>query len=99
MLSQRYRIGVRRHLGVPFAGTAQAGRLFGWRFSMKVEDLEWKMSNMQPNEEQLITGVAIASWNIYSPLTVGDVITYTIPDANGPHIVTYTVQASDFTQP
>lgn len=100
MLSQRYRIAVRRHLGVPFAGTAQAGRLFGWRFSIKVEDLEWKMSNLQPNEEQLLTGFAVASWQILGFQTVGNVLTATVLDAAGTlHTVNYTVQLSDLNPP
>lgn len=96
MLTQRHRIAIRRHLGVPFAGTAQAGRLFGWRFEIHVEDLEYKMSNMQPSEEQLITGYAMGSYRIDGNPTVGDVLTFTITDeVNGTMTATYTVTSAD----
>lgn len=95
MLAQRQKVAIRRHLGVPFAGTAQAGRLFGWRFAIHVEDLEWKMSNLQPNEEQLITGNAVGSWGIYDVPTIGDVLTFNVIDALGTHSVPYTVTFAD----
>lgn len=79
----------------PFANTAQAGRLFGWRFAIHVEDLEYKMSNLAPSEEQLITGNAMASWSIGDSPTVGDVLTFTITDANDLAPITYTVTDAD----
>lgn len=95
-LNEQQVIAIRRHLGVPFAGTAQAGRLFGWRFEIHVEDLEWKMQNMQPSEEQLITGVSMGSWRIDGVPTAGDVITYSVTDpAIGRVEVTYTVTSDD----
>lgn len=96
MLTQRHRIAIRRHLGIPFAGTAQAGRLFGWRFEIHVEDLEYKMSNMQPAEEQLITGFSMGSFRIDGNPTEGDVLTYTITDTeNGTMTIPYTVTYDD----
>lgn len=95
MLSQRYRVAIRRHLGIPFANTAQAGRLFGWRFAIHVEDLEYKMSNMAPNEEQLITGYAVGSWQVSDQPSAGDVLLFTVTDANGIHQVPYTVTTAD----
>ncbi len=95
MLTEQQKIAVRRHLGIPFAGTAQAGRLFGRRFEIHVEDLEYMMLNMQPSEEQLLIGVSMGSYRIGGQPTVGDVLSYTI---NGT-TVEYTVQESDFETP
>lgn len=94
MLNQRQKIAIRRHLGVPFAGTAQAGRLFGWRFEVHVEDLEYKMDNLQPAEESLITGAAMGSFRIGGQPTAGDVISYTATDS-GAHPWSYTVTPAD----
>jgi hypothetical protein len=91
MLSLQQKIAVRRHLGVPFAGTAEAGRLFGWRFEIHVEDLEYKMNNMQAPEEQLLTGVSLGSYRISGSPTAGDNLALTI---NGT-TVHYVVQTSD----
>jgi hypothetical protein len=33
----------------------------GWRFSSFFEDVEYKMSNFQPAEEQILTGNAMGS--------------------------------------
>lgn len=100
MLTQPQKVSIRRHLSVPFAGTAQAGRLYGWRFTWYNEDLEYRLNNMQPAEEQLITGNALAIWRMDGRPTVGDVLTFTITDpTNGTLTATYTVQASDFNKP
>ena len=55
------------------------------------------MSNLTPNEEQLITGNAMGSWNIGDLISVGDVLTFTVTDNAGPHVVTYTVTDEDVT--
>jgi hypothetical protein len=100
MLTQPQKVAIRRHLSVPFAGTAQAGRLYGWRFTFYSEDLEYRMNNMQPAEEQLITGNALAVWRMDGRPTVGDVLTFTVTDTvNGTMTATYTVQQSDFDKP
>lgn len=91
MLTQQQKIAVRRHLGIPFAGTAEAGRLTGWRFEIHVEDLEYKLNNMQPSEEQLLTGVSMGSYRISGQPTAGDVLAFTIAGTT----VDYTVQPSD----
>lgn len=91
MLNQKQKIAVRSHLGIGFAGTAEAGRLFGWRFEIHVEDLEYKMNNMQPAEEQLLTGVSMGSYRIAGAPSLGDVLTLTV--AGTP--VTYTVTSLD----
>ena len=99
MLTQRHRIAIRRHLGVPFAGTGQAGRLFGWRFAIHNEDLEYKMNNMAPSEEQLITGISLGSYRIDGAPTAGDVLTYTITDPTaGAITASYTVTANDLSR-
>lgn len=95
MLTQQQKVAIRRHAGIPFAGTAQAGRLFGWRFEIHVEDLEYKMNNMQPNEEQLLTGLAMGSWKLGGRPTVGDVLSFVV----GATTVNYTVTDSDFDIP
>jgi len=83
-------------MGVPFAGTAQAGRLFGWRFEIHVEDLEYKMSNMQPSEEQLVTGYAMGSFRIDGNPTLGDALTFNVIDTpNGLMTATYDVTSAD----
>lgn len=100
MLTERQRISIRRHLGIPFSNTAQAGRLFGWRFSSHVEDIEYKLSNLSPSEEQLITGKSMASFRIGGRPSSGDVLTYTITDPNaGALTIPYTVQSGDLTLP
>jgi hypothetical protein len=100
VLTQAAKTAIRRHLGVPFAGTAQAGRLFGWRFTWYREDLEYRVNNLTPSEEQLISGVALASWQIAGRPTVGDTLTYTIQDAVvGALVANYAVQPSDLTPP
>lgn len=100
MLTQPQKISIRRHLGVPFAGTAQAGRLYGWRFVFYREDLEFRMNNLQPAEEQLITGNALGVWRMDGRSTVGDVITFNVTDTvNGTLTAAYTVQQSDFNAP
>lgn len=95
MLTHRQHVALRRHAGVPFAGTAQAGRLVGWRFMVHVEDLEFKMNNLQPAEEQLITGNAMASWQISDNPTAGDALSFSVTDANGTTQVDYTVTSQD----
>ena len=100
MLTQAQKIAVRRHLGVPFAGTAQAGRLFGWRFQMHVEDLEYRMNNMQPPEEVLLTGASLGSYRIDGVPSVGDRLTPTLTDSTGTNFSPiYTVQPSDISAP
>lgn len=100
MLTQSQKVSLRRHLSVPFAGTAQAGRLYGWRFTFYSEDLEYRMNNMQPAEEQLITGNALAIWRMDGRPSVGDVLTFTVTDAtNGTLTASYTVQQSEFAAP
>lgn len=98
MLTLKQKVAVRRHLGVPFAGTAQAGRLYGWRFTWYNEDLEYRMNNMQPPEEQMLTGVSLGSFRIDGRPTVGDVLTFNLNDGTN-RTANYTVQASDFTMP
>lgn len=95
MLSLAQKIAIRRHARIPFAGTAQAGRLLGVRFLFFREDLEYKMNNLQAPEEQLLTGVSLGSFRIDGRPTVGDVLTYTITDATQTTSVSYTVQQSD----
>jgi uncharacterized repeat protein (TIGR01451 family) len=98
MLNQAQKVSLRRHMGVPFAGTAQAGRLFGWRFAITFEDLEFKMNNMTPPEEQLLTGYSMGSFSLRGVPTVGETITYLVTDPNaGVLTATYTVQPSDMT--
>lgn len=100
MLTLVQKVAVRRHMGVPFAGTAQAGRLYGWRFTWYQEDLEYRMNNMQPPEEQLLTGVSLGSYRIAGTFKVNDPITFTVTDpVAGPQVFTYHVQASDFALP
>lgn len=96
-LTQSQKIAVRRHLGIPFAGTAQAGRLFGWRWMDHVEDLEYRMNNMQPSEEQLLTGNSMGSFALTGVPTPGDVVTYTLtpPSPASPIVVHYTVTSND----
>ena len=58
------------------------------------------MNNMQPTEEQLITGSILASWRISGQPTVGDVLTFGVVDPTaGLEQVPYTVQQSDFDLP
>ncbi len=97
MLSVAQKTAVRHHLGIPFAGTAQAGRLYGWRFTWFNEDVEYRMNNMQPQEEQLLTGATLGSWRIDGATTIGDVVSFTVTDTVQSTTVSYTVQASDFT--
>ena len=94
-LTQAQKVSLRRHLGVPFAGTAQAGRLYGWRFTWYQEDLEYRMNNMQPAEEVLITGNSLGLVRIYPHVSSGDVISYTLADGINNLSASYTVQASD----
>lgn len=100
MLTQPQKVAIRRHLSVPFAGTAQAGRLYGWRFVFYREDLEFRMNNLQPAEEQLITGNALGVWRMDGRPSAGDVLTFTVTDtANGTLTASYQVQQSDFEIP
>lgn len=99
MLTQAQKVAIRRHMGIPFAGTAQAGRLYGWRFTWYNEDLEYRMNNMQPSEEQLITGNAVGSFRLDGRPKVGDTVTYGLTDGTNTFSVPYTVQSSDLTLP
>jgi len=99
MLSLAQKVAIRRHLGVPFAGTAEAGRLYGWRFTWYNEDLEFRMNNLQAPEEQLLTGVSLGSFRLGGMPTVDDVLTYHLNDGTNTYTATYTVQASDFDRP
>lgn len=99
MLTLAQKVSIRRHLGTPFAGTAQAGRLYGWRFTWYREDLEYRMNNLQPPEEQLITGASLGSFKIDGVPEVGDTLTFGLTDGVNNLSTTYTVQASDFTLP
>jgi hypothetical protein len=100
MLTQKQKVAIRSHLGAPFAGTAQAGRLYGWRFTFYREDLEYRMNNMQVTEEYLITGASLGSYRIGGMPTVGDVLDFTVTVAGGgTYNASYTVQESDFSLP
>lgn len=99
MLTQKQKVATRRHLGTPFAGTAQAGRLYGWRFTFYREDLEYRMNNMQAAEEYLVTGASLGSYRIGGRPTVGDVLNFTITQGATVYTASYTVQASDFNLP
>ena len=99
MLSLTQKVAIRRHLGVPFAGTAQNGRLMGWRFTWYNEDLEYRMNNLQAPEQQLLTGVSLGSFRIGGNPTVDDVLTFHLNDGQTTYNATYTVQPSDFTTP
>lgn len=99
MLTQTQKTAIRRHMGAPYAGTAQAGRLYGWRFTWYREDLEYRMNNLLPPEEQQITGVSLGSFRIAGRPTVGDVLSFGVGDSGGNHPFIYTVQASDFLLP
>jgi hypothetical protein len=68
----------------------------GWRFSSFFEDVEYKMSNFQPAEEQILTGNAMGSYAINGAPQVGDVLTYTLTPAGGsPIVAEYTVTSTD----
>lgn len=99
MLSQQQKIAIRRHLGLPFAGTAQAGRLYGWRFTFYAEDLEYRMNNMTAPEEVLLTGATLGSWKIQGNPTIGDTLTYHMAYNSNNYNASYTVQGSDFNLP
>lgn len=98
-LSDRQKIAIRRHLGVPFSGTADAGRLFGWRFAIHNEDLEYKMLNMKAAEEVLLTGNSLGSWRIDGFPSAGDVLTFTLNDGTNNLTMPYTVLAGDLVNP
>jgi hypothetical protein len=98
VLTQTQKVAIRRHLGVPFAGTAQAGRLMGWRFTWYNEDLEYRMNNLQAPEQQLLTGVSLGSYRLGGMPSVGDVISYLLNDGVT-RSASYTVQPSDFAAP
>lgn len=84
---------VRRHLGYPVAGLVRlspaggtlASGAAGYRFTQNFGFLEYKMNNLNPDEEARITGYAIASFILSGPQpNLGDTITAIFSGGNIP---------------
>jgi hypothetical protein len=82
---------VRRHLGYPVAGLVQtsvAGATFasgavGYRFTQAYGFLEWKLVNLNPDEECRLTGNALAAVLLSGPQpNPGDTISVTLSGGN-----------------
>lgn len=92
---------IRRHLNYPVAGlikTSVAGATFatgavGYRFTQAYGFLEWKMNNLNPDEECRVTGSAYAAIALVGPQPVaGNTISVTLSGGNiaSPQTITAT---------
>jgi hypothetical protein len=95
LITEGDKIAIRRHLNIAFAGTPGYGDTLGLRVVTRAGQLEMYMNALQAQEESVLLGVPLALAHTYGPLTVGQVLTFTI---NGT-AVTYTVTNADLLTP
>jgi len=104
VLTLSQKSSVRRHLMYPIAGlykTSAGGNTLmsgaaGWRFSEAAGFLEYKMNNMNPDEEARLLGYAFGSVDfVGNPPNVGDTATVVLFGGNlGSNIVTLVTTVS-----
>jgi len=82
---------IRRQLGVPFAGRADANTTMGLRTVLKAGQLEFYTNNLQMPEVSLLLGRPYGAFIIYAPTALDRVYSFTVDSTT----VTYTVQPSD----
>jgi len=98
--------GIRRHLDYPVAGLLQnspaggsLGSAFvGYRFLQAYGRLEWKMNNLNPDEEARLVGLGYAACALVGPNpNAGDQISVTLSGGNitSPQVVSAAAQAGD----
>jgi hypothetical protein len=90
---------IRRHLGIPAAGTPGLGNTLGLRAVTQAGQLELYMNVLQLEEEAIVLGRPYGSFIIYDPVTVGDTITVIVVLGQPPNqqtvTVPYTIQSGD----
>jgi hypothetical protein len=108
-LTLQTKVAIRRHLGYPLAGLQRISPAGGtlasannaYRFFESYGQLEYRMNQLAPAEEAVLTGSpygAIGFNNANTPIDAGSVITVTLSSpqfSNNPVILTYTVQPTD----
>lgn len=109
MLSIPQKSAVRMHLGYPVAGLYQtspaggtlASGAIGYRWTQAYGFLEYKLINLNPDEEARITGNAVGDVAIVGPVSVGDTYTVTISGGglSSPVALTLTAESADVQQP
>ncbi len=90
-LSLQTKVDIRRHLGVPAAGYPTSGYTGGIRIVQSTGQLETYMTNLQADEESVVTGYPYGTVRIFGTPTLGNTITLTV---NGTPVA-YTVVDSD----
>lgn len=60
--TDQQKIDIRRHLGYPLYG-GQPVQAFGWRFFQWYGTLEFRMDNLSPEEETMVTKVYLDNLN------------------------------------
>jgi hypothetical protein len=104
MLTFTQKSSLRRHLGYPVVGLLQtspaggtvAGAFAGYRFFQTYGRMEWKMNNLNPDEEARLTGNGYGAVALIGPQpTTGDTIGITLSGGNiaSPQTLTATAQA------
>lgn len=104
MLTFAQKSNVRRHLGYPVAGLLQvspaggtvASAFAGYRFFQAYGRLEWKMNNLNPDEEARLTGNAYGAIALIGPQpNAGDTVSITLSGGliASPQTLTATAQA------
>ena len=102
MLTYVQKSDIRRHLDYPVAGLLQASpaggtvasAFVGYRFFQAYGRLEWKMNNLNPDEEARITGASYAAVLLVGPNpNVGDTVSITLSGGNltAPVVLTATM--------
>lgn len=106
MLNEAQKAAVRRHLKYPVAGLlrtspaggtlAQAG--VGYRFFQAWGFLEYKLNNLAPVEEAMLTGLAYGAAALVGPQpNTGDQVSLTItPSSQAPQVLTAVAPAPQF---
>jgi hypothetical protein len=103
------KVNIRRHLGYPLAGLTTSSPAGGtlssannaYRFFGSYGQLEFRMNQLAPSEEAVLTGSpygAVGFNNANTPIVAGTVITVTLNSpqfSTNPVILTYTVQPTD----
>lgn len=108
-LTIQTKVNIRRHLGYPLAGLEQISPAGGtlasannaYRFFQSYGQLEYRMNQLAPSEEAVLTGSpygAVGFNNANTPIEAGTIIRVTItsPQFNSsPVLLEYTVQSTD----
>lgn len=94
-LDLQTKASIRRHLGVPFAGRADANTTMGLRTLTKAGQLEFYMNNLQIPEVSILLGRPYGALVLYAPVRVNQTFSFTL----GATTVAYAATSQDLAAP